>query len=206
MAARASCLADAAHELIAEMHRSPDSIPVYNGELIHQCIEKIKQLYTEIRDTMPLLNDSQTSSPQLVQTLLAKQAVLDRIKRCCCAYIEERKERLKNLRWKCGGFLPDDIKQNLSPEELEWFKTYNKQISQFQCSIGNGLNLILHTNPPKKLFTQVKVLTDYGEYETYDGSSIMLKKETILSMLSIDCERLVKRGIVQIIESASINA
>uniref|UniRef100_A0AC34FHW3 DNA replication complex GINS protein PSF1 n=1 Tax=Panagrolaimus sp. ES5 TaxID=591445 RepID=A0AC34FHW3_9BILA len=205
MSAKICCPADAAHELIAEMHRSPDMIPLYNGELMHQSKEKIKQLYNEIMELLPLLNEP-TPQAHIAPTLLAKQAVIDRIKRCCLAYIEERKERLKNIRWKCGGFLPDEIKQNLSPEELEWFKAYNKQISQFQCSIGNGVNLILHSKPPKKLFTQVKVLTDYGEFETYDGCSVMLKKETILSMLSIDCEKLVKRGVVQIIESSSINA
>jgi GINS complex subunit 1 len=201
MSTKNVCLADPAHELIAELHRSPHMIPLYNGDLIRKCTENIDVLYQEIRAALAFIND-----PLVPPTILAKQAVIERIKRCCCTYIEERKERLKSLRWKCGGFLPEEVKQNLSHEEHEWFKTYNKLISQFQSSIGNGLNLILHSNPPKKLFTQVKVLVDYGEFETYDGSSVMLKKETILSMLSIDCERLVKRGILQVIESASLNA
>ena len=125
-------------------------------------------------------------SPDIAPTVFAKQAVIDRIKRCCCTYVEVRKERLQKLRWKLGGILTDEIKQNLSAEEHEWFSTYGRIISNFQCTIGGediGVNLLDHTNPPKKLFRQVKVLQDYGEYETMDGNIKLLKRDSVVSLI-----------------------
>jgi len=40
----------------------------------------------------------------------ARQTSIDRIKRCCCTYINMRMERLRNLRWRAGGQLPNDVK------------------------------------------------------------------------------------------------
>lgn len=119
---------------------------------------------------------------EVAATILSRQAAIDRIKRCCCSYVEVRKQKLKALRWKYYGMPPEEVRKNLSPEELEWIKNYSRMVSEYQLGFGqNGLNLMLHTNPPRNLQVQVKVLKDYGECETSDGTVINLKKNAFVS-------------------------
>ena len=122
---------------------------------------------------------------EVAATILSRQAAIDRIKRCCCSYVEVRKQKLKALRWKYYGTPPEEVRKNLSPEELEWIKNYSRMASEYQLGFGqNGLNLMLHTNPPRNLQVQVKVLKDYGECETSDGTVINLKKNAFVSGFS----------------------
>ena len=49
---------------------------------------------------------------QRTHNLLARQSCIEFIKRCCCAYINKRMERLKAERWKRAGNIPQSIKVN----------------------------------------------------------------------------------------------
>jgi hypothetical protein len=65
--------------------------------------------------------------------------------------------KLKKLRWEFGSLLPEDIRQNLSDGEKEWFAEYCKNLSDFMNKLndGKGLDLTLHKKPPKRLYIQV---------------------------------------------------
>jgi len=102
---------------------------------------------------------------------------------------------------------PEEVRKNLSPEELDWIKNYSRMASEYQLGFGqNGLNLMLHTNPPRNLQVQVKVLKDYGECETSDGTVINLKKNAFHTLPSIDCQGLIRQGVLEEVESASLTS
>uniref|UniRef100_A0A7E4ZT80 DNA replication complex GINS protein PSF1 n=1 Tax=Panagrellus redivivus TaxID=6233 RepID=A0A7E4ZT80_PANRE len=195
---------DAAHELIAELHRSPNMIPPYNGMLLKTASDSVCELYDMNYETIRSLGESQlTDADQSVRAIVAtRQHAINRILRCCRTYVEERKNRLKTLRWQLGGILTPEIKQNLSQEELNWFNAYSKMISKYQTSIGeNGLNLMLHTSPPKSINMTVRAVKDYGEFETSEGKRVVLKKNSIHSLPSVDVQLLIKRGTLVPAES-----
>jgi hypothetical protein len=58
------------------------------------------------------------------------------IQNLACTYINERLNRIKHLRWKFGGHLPENIKENLSEQELKWLNTYNQITFNFQNQFG----------------------------------------------------------------------
>ena len=43
----------------------------------------------------------------------------------------ERLTKLKKLRWEFGSILPNDIRNNLSPSELNWFSNYCRNLSDY---------------------------------------------------------------------------
>lgn len=50
--------------------------------------------------------------------------------------MEERMARLRHMRWKSGGQVPDVVKSALSQEELKWLSTYNHITYEFQSQFG----------------------------------------------------------------------
>lgn len=55
-------------------------------------------------------NDTSLANEKSLVLFKARQVSIDRIKRCCCAYIHERMKRLKLIRWKSGGVLTNNLK------------------------------------------------------------------------------------------------
>lgn len=57
------------------------------------------------------LRDGSCPTPmeETMTLVRARQHAMDRIKRCCCVYITERSKRLKDLRWKHAGKIPQSV-------------------------------------------------------------------------------------------------
>ncbi|KAI6182575.1 DNA replication complex GINS protein PSF1 [Aphelenchoides bicaudatus] len=68
---------------------------------------------------------------------------------------------------------------NLSPEELKWLENYNDALFEYQQSFGDF------------------PLTDYGEFETSDGLTVVFRKGTLHLISHKDSETLVKKGILE---------
>ena len=71
-------------------------------------------------------------------------------------------ERLKKIRWEIGALLPNEVKNNISEDELEWFLNYSKNLSDYMNRLNDnkGIDLTLMRNPPKKLYIQVSFLIE----------------------------------------------
>uniref|UniRef100_F1LCR0 DNA replication complex GINS protein PSF1 n=1 Tax=Ascaris suum TaxID=6253 RepID=F1LCR0_ASCSU len=194
---------DDALSLIVQLQRNPDVLPPYNDDVMKKCIAHINALYTQNFDDLTALRGGSCGDEaQRTETVRARQSCIDFIKRCCCAYVNNRMERIKSLRWKHGGVLPANIKANLHEAEIEWLNEYNSMLAEFQGSFGeNGVNLMTNLKPPKSLFIEVRAIEDYGEFETSDGTVVMLKKNSLHSLPRQDCEMLIKQGILEIAHS-----
>ncbi|XP_014291100.1 DNA replication complex GINS protein PSF1 isoform X2 [Halyomorpha halys] len=129
----------------------------------------------------------------------ARQAALERNKRCLLAYQWNRLQKLRQMRWEFGSVLPPDLKTHLSEGEVTWFNKYNKCLTSYMKSIGgkNGLNLLQDSKPPKELFIEVRCLTNYGKIELENGEVIMLNKNSQHYMPRSQCETLIRQGVLE---------
>jgi len=66
-------------------------------------------------------------------------------------------------------------------------------------SIGDGLGIDLtqNTSPPKSLYIEVRCILDYGEFETEDGTVILLKKNSQHYLPTSQIEHLIRQGILE---------
>jgi GINS complex subunit 1 len=197
-------LAAKAHELIKELDRSRDSVlPPYNIDTIRLCQfeanELFRQNYEDVQTVVQAGTDTASSAPTLMPTISIRHAAIQRIKRCLLAYAYHRMNRTRSLRWSIGPVIPEDMRNNLSIDELEFFSNYNQTLSSYMRSIGNNhsLDLTSFMIPPKKLFAHIKCIQDYGPYETSDGTIIQLTFNSEHYVLTSDAEHLIQRKIAE---------
>eukprot|EP00112_Aurelia_sp_Birch-Aquarium-sp1_P023896 Seg731.12 transcript_id=Seg731.12/GoldUCD/mRNA.D3Y31 product="DNA replication complex GINS protein PSF1" protein_id=Seg731.12/GoldUCD/D3Y31 len=127
-----------------------------------------------------------------------RHASLERNKRCILAYLYSRMMKIRSFRWDIGSVVPPEIKLNLCEQEVQWFNKYNKSLANYMKSVaGIGFDLTQHMKPPKTLYIEVRCLVDYGEFETEDGSVILLKKNSQHFLPRSQCEHLIRQGILQ---------
>lgn len=142
---------------------------------------------------------SSTGDRRLVPLLQFRHDSLQRNKRCLLAYLYNRVQRIKQMRWEFGATLPDDIKETLCEPEIQWFNNYSKMLATYMRSIGDGvgLNLTEDLKPPKSLYVEVRCVMDYGKYELEDGGVILLKKNSQHYLPRVECEPLIRQGVLQ---------
>ncbi|CAJ0579644.1 unnamed protein product, partial [Mesorhabditis spiculigera] len=187
-------------DLVRELRRNCDIIPSYEGEKVRDCLNGINALYSETYEQLQRLNNELSGSDAqnvTIETTVRSKAIQFAY-RCLLAYHHERIRRIKALRWKFGGNIPSRIKSNLNESELEFFNSYCQNLADFQSSFGgSGMNLLACTRPPEDLYVQVKVLQDYGDFETTDGTTITLTTNSIHNLLQQDCEMLIRQGVLE---------
>ncbi|CAI4222543.1 unnamed protein product [Auanema sp. JU1783] len=193
-----SALADKAIQLVQQLKRNPDFLPPYNDDIMRFCAAGVSELYNQCATTFQTVRNSGGTQESL-QINAYRHEVIKFVIRCCSAYVNERGKRIKSYRWKYGGVLPMTVKNNLCESEIEFFNKYCTNLATFQVALGeNGLDLMRYTHPPTTLYLQVRVLMDYGQFETSDGNIVMLKKSSIHSLPRQDCELLIKQGVFEI--------
>lgn len=103
-------------DLIRRAKRSTlDQFPAYDEDKVRICFDEMAKLYEENRNDVTCIrppqdsNSSSTSlsgSENLVQTVLIRHAILERVKRCLLAYHHTRLMQIKNVRWLYGAGIP----------------------------------------------------------------------------------------------------
>ena len=129
-----------------------------------------------------------------------RHVALERNKRCLLAYLYNRIIRIMEHRWHFGSVIPLDIKSTICEPEFLFFSKYNKLLASYMKSIVEGqysLDLTQNMKPPKNLYIQVKVLTDFGEFETEDGDIVVLKKNSLHLLPRVQCELLISQGVLE---------
>merc|ERR1712080_105613 len=100
------------------------------------------------------------SSNTITPGVTLRHAAIERNKRCLLAYLHNRVEKLRMMRWQFGSVLPEEIKMNLCEPELDFFTKYNKALASYMRSVGTDLTTDLA--PPKCLYVEVRVRQDHG--------------------------------------------
>ncbi|KAF1764869.1 hypothetical protein GCK72_004819 [Caenorhabditis remanei] len=190
-------VADKALQLVLEMKRNPDMMPPYNTDLMRQCQQKIDELFQKNAAEVQKISAGLPHDPTLLHPRLG---AMIHIRRCMLAYINERKNRIRSYRWRYGGALPVSVRNALCDAEIQFFNEYSGTLARFQQGLGEGgVNLLLHTAPPKTLFVQVRSLEDFGEFETMDGNLVQLTKDSLHSLPRQDCEMLIRQGVLELV-------
>ena len=107
--------------------------------------------------------------------------------------------KLRALRWQFGSILPPEVKINICEPESEWFNAYSKNLATYMRSVGDGIGLDLtqDLHPPKQLYIEVRCLTDYGDFDTECGETILLKKGSQYLLPRSECEHLIHQGVLE---------
>ncbi|KAH9499536.1 DNA replication complex GINS protein PSF1 [Bulinus truncatus] len=190
-------LAEKALDLIRELKRtSGGSLPPFNEDKIRQVIEEMRTLFEQNRDTAKFAAEGQHDVLAAIQI---RHAGIQRNKRCLLAYLYNRLEHIRGMRWEFGSVLPADVKYNMCENEVQWFNQYNRLLANYMRSIGEsgGLDLTQDMKPPKTLYVLVRCLMDHGEFETQDGTIILLKKNSQHYLMRSECEHLIRQGVLE---------
>ncbi|GAB0096774.1 DNA replication complex GINS protein PSF1-like [Sergentomyia squamirostris] len=184
-------------ELIKDLSRNTDSIPTFRDDTIREVLVETQEIFNaNSRDARIC---SATNNQQLLPILSFRHAALERNKRCLLAYLYNRLERIRDMRWQGGPTIPEHVKGSLCEPEIQWFNSYNKLLAKYMKSIGDGqgIDITCDMNPPKSLFIEVRCLEDYGKFELDDGEVVFLKKNNQHYLPRIQVEPLIKQGILQ---------
>ncbi|XP_048738018.1 DNA replication complex GINS protein PSF1-like isoform X1 [Ostrea edulis] len=190
-------LAEKALELLRELQRTLDgSLPPYNEDAIRLILEEMKALFEQNQKDVSATVAGENG---LFSGVQLRHSALERNKRCLLAYLYNRLEHMKKMRWEFGSVLPPEVKFNMCEPEIQWFSKYNKMLANYMRSIGGegGLDLTQDLKPPKTLYIEVRCLMDHGEFETQDGNILLLKKNSQHFMLRSECEHLIRQGILE---------
>ncbi|KAL5009104.1 hypothetical protein ScPMuIL_014685 [Solemya velum] len=190
-------LAEKALELIRELQRSKDgSLPPYNEDGVRQVLEEMRALFEQNQKDVSATVEGEKG---LFSGVQLRHAALERNKRCLLAYLYNRLEEIRKMRWEFGSVLPGEVKYNMCEQEVQWFGKYNKMLATYMRSIGGvgGLDLTQDMKPPKTLYIEVRCLADHGEFETQDGNIIVLKKNSQHFLLRSECEHLIRQGVLE---------
>ncbi|XP_034102338.1 DNA replication complex GINS protein PSF1-like [Drosophila albomicans] len=188
---------DKAFDLLKDLKRSSQTIPAFDDDGVRQVLEEIKAIFEENVAQASSYNSSGDRS--LWPLLNYRHAALQRNKRCLLAYLYERMQRIKALRWEFGPIIPGDIKQALCEPEVQFFNNYSKSLAAYMRSVGDGQGIDLTGNlrPPKSLYIEVRCVEDYGKFELDDGEVVHLKKNSQHYLPRAQVETLVRQGILQ---------
>ncbi|KAG1714745.1 DNA replication complex GINS protein PSF1 [Nymphon striatum] len=177
--------------------RCPILLPHFSHEdAVRQILAEMKALYEQNQKDVQSISEGEY---KMYSCIHLRHAALERDKRCLLVYLYSRLKNIRELRWAFGSILPVDIKLNLTEPEVKWFTSYSKSLANYMRNIGENYSLSLtqDISPPKSLFIQVRCLTDYGEYETDDGTVIHMNRNTTHFLQRSQCEHLIRQGILQ---------
>ncbi|CAM9486333.1 unnamed protein product [Choristocarpus tenellus] len=184
--------------LLVELQRS-DWLPQYSEDGVRGVLAEIQALWDELNDTLGGRSTDDIPDPVKVSLVVHHQALL-RNKRCLLAYIKWRSDRIAQLRWETGPVVPQELQQNLSSREMEFFNKYDKILTGYMQDFE--LDLTADLQPPKELHVEVRVLQDCGEIMT-DQGPVKLDRGTTHLLRRSDVEHLVRQGFLHELDNES---
>eukprot|EP00887_Chlorella_sp_A99_P003991 scaffold11.g3991.t1 len=221
-----------AYELLQEVATCPaESLPPFNEEMVRCVVDEIKlqhdkltEVFNQARERHRLGLIEQGLDPDAAggnpaawhgteseaTELMVYHGSILRNKRLLFAYVKERAERIRELRWM-HRTLPEHVKVNLSPQELSFFKArsgglgYDRLLSRYMRSGrgGIGLDLTADPVPPEDPCVQVRVLRDYGEV-VFSSGKVSLQRGKSHWLPRDEVHPLVMDGVLELVPSDSV--
>lgn len=178
-------------EMVRQAKRGKLELPRFNEEGMRTVLGESKELYRELCN---LMGDNQLDQlPNAVKVACqVHHATIKRNKRCALAYVDQRAEKLKQLRWEIGHPLPEDIQSNLSNSEKLFLSEYDALLTNY--SAETKINVTADQSPPKDVLVQVRVLKDVGVVILEEGGAVNLARGTTHTLRRRDVESLVLQG------------
>ncbi|CAL9136114.1 unnamed protein product [Musa textilis] len=173
-------------------------LTVFNNEafdrVIKECDEHHLQLESLFRKLMEQNLDVRTTTNGEHLGAFIHHHSLLRNKRCLMAYMQNRSEIVRSLRWQLGPVLPEEIKAKMSYSEEVYFVDHSNAIESYMSEMD--VDLTVDMVPPKSPSVQVKVLDDIGDVCLGDHS-ISLTKDSLHSLRRTDAEPFISQGLME---------
>ncbi|XP_072965049.1 uncharacterized protein [Typha angustifolia] len=163
-------------------------------QVIKECDEHNVQLQSLIRKIEDQNLDIQTTRNEDHFGAVIHHLSLTRNKRCLMAYMFNRAEVIRSLRWKVGPVLPQEIQEKLNYSEEEYFKNQSAALESYMSELD--LDLTVDMVPPKDPYIRVRVLDDIGNVCLGDHS-ISLTKHSLHFLGRTDAEQFISQGLME---------
>ncbi|XP_062089818.1 uncharacterized protein LOC133796356 [Humulus lupulus] len=172
----------------------------FNSNLFDQVIAECSQHYLELQALIRKMQekelDVQTTKNEDHYGSLVHHLSLVRNKRCLMSYIYNRAEIMRNLIWKVGSVLPQEIQEKLSHNEQKYFKKHSASLDTYMSKIELGLAVDMV--PPKDPYIKVRVLDDIGEgILLSDNKTANFTPHSMHFLKRIDAEQFISRGLME---------
>ncbi|KAK3026083.1 hypothetical protein RJ639_040755, partial [Escallonia herrerae] len=119
---------------------------------------------------------------------------LVRNKRCLMAYVYNRAEVIRSLRWVVENVLPEDIANKLSDAEKDYFKNHSATLQSYIADLDLGLTVDMV--PPKDPYIKVRVLDEIGNV-ALSNQFTNLARHAILFLRRTDAEPYISQGLME---------
>lgn len=210
-----------AYELLQEVAQCPaDNLPAFNEEgfrsivdEVHLQHERLTSVYNESRDRQRQRQLEAGLDPEQgpagwrgteaeASELMVYHSGILRNKRLMFTYVKERVDRIQELRWT-HRTLPEHVKANLSPLELQYFRSYDKLLNKY-CRTGGGgvgLDLTADPTPPEDPYVQVRVLRDYSDV-VFSSGKVSLQRGKSHWLPRDEVHPLIMDGVLELVGGA----
>ncbi|CAB4272763.1 unnamed protein product [Prunus armeniaca] len=170
---------------------TPFSSDVFS-EVIAECSQHFADLRSLIRKMQEAGLDVETTKDEDHYGQLIHHLSLVRNKRCLMAYMYNRAEILRNLVWKVGSDIPEEIQEKLSHSEKEYFKKHSEALKSYMSRVV--LELAVDMVPPKDPYIKVRVLDDMGEVELPSDNTANFARHSMHFLKRTDAEKYISLG------------
>ncbi|KAF4372384.1 hypothetical protein F8388_027057 [Cannabis sativa] len=172
----------------------------FNSDLFDQVIAECSQHYLELQALIRKMQekelDVQTTKNEDHYGSLIHHLSLVRNKRCLMSYLYNRAEIMRNLIWKVGPVLPQEIQEKLSHYEEEYVKKHYASLKSYESNID--LELAVDMIPPKDPYIKVRVLDDIGEGIVLSDDKIAnFTRHSMHFLKRTDVEQFISRGLME---------
>ncbi|KAG2499141.1 hypothetical protein HYH03_002724 [Edaphochlamys debaryana] len=202
-----SALAARARDLLKELKSySSDTLSPYNEELVRLTFSEIDEhnaqteaIVSEMRRRQQEGEEPQQVDEVTATTMCLHYECIKRNKRLLLIYMNERMQRLRDMRWTQRA-LPETQKARCCQSEIQFYNDYSRVLSTYMSRAeGVGMDLTLDTKPPKDMAVTVRGLKDAGEVVLSYGRATILTGTTI-SIPAEEAEPLIRDGTVELVE------
>ncbi|XXG44867.1 hypothetical protein AAC387_Pa02g0106 [Persea americana] len=188
-----------ASQLVRELASSESGqLTAFNNDLFDQVIKECNEHQVQLQSLLRKIQDDgldiQTTKNADHFGAVAHHLSLIRNKRCLMAYMHNRAEIIRSLRWKVGPVLPQEIQQKLSYSEEEYFKNHSTALESYMSELD--LDLTVDMVPPKDPYIQVRVLDDIGDVLLGDQSASLMRN-SVHSLKRTDAEQFISQGLME---------
>ncbi|XXG79398.1 hypothetical protein AAC387_Pa09g0478 [Persea americana] len=190
-----------ASQLVRELASSESGqLTAFNTDLFDQVIKECNEHQVQLQSLLRKIQDDgldiQTTKNADHFGAVAHHLSLIRNKRCLMAYMHNRAEIIRSLRWKVGPVLPQEIQQKLSYSEEEYFKNHSTALESYMSELD--LDLTVDMVPPKDPYIQVRVLDDIGDVLLGDQSASLMRN-SVHSLKCTDAEQFISQLLANVI-------
>ncbi|GLC35973.1 hypothetical protein PLESTB_000525000 [Pleodorina starrii] len=196
-----------ARELLKELKSYNGlNLSPYNEELVRLIFSEVDEhnaqteaIVSELRRRQEAGEEGQEVDEITATTMCLHYECIKRNKRLLLIYMNERMQRLRDMRWTQRA-LPEAQKARCCQNEIQFYNDYSRALSTYTSRAeGVGMDLTLDTRPPKDTFVNVRGLKDAGEVILSYGRATILYG-SIISLPSEEAEPLIRDGTVEPVE------